>query len=104
MITRKAWIRYHRNVQLELDDFYVSYNSGEIAPFIPAFAADNGGAETALCKDGKYFILNGDHREQYENLVDEGFGACYAYFMRHQDERSSWSSDPEGAAELLLSA
>lgn len=41
-----------RNETRELKDCFISYNPNT-----------NGGEETALVKLGKYFILEGDHRE-----------------------------------------
>ena len=53
-----------------------------------------GGEETALVKDGCYLILNGDWREQYEAVFDEGYDACLKLYLQNKDTyRSSWSSD-----------
>jgi hypothetical protein len=48
--------------------------------------------ETAICKDDNYYILNGDHRDEYEKLVPKGFEVCKAYFDSKPELRSSWSN------------
>ncbi|SIC58954.1 hypothetical protein [Mycobacteroides abscessus] len=90
-----AWIINGRNSLLKSDDFYLSFNPGNFVASV--FDSDGSGSETALCKDGNYFILNGDHRAAYEKVFDQGFSACFAYFMKHQDQVSSWSDDPSEA-------
>ena len=71
------------NLFLKGDGFYISYNDD--APG----ASD---VETALCKNDKYFILNGDFREDYEKLISEGFDACKAFYDKHNNVQSNWSS------------
>lgn len=46
--------------------------------------------ETALCKDGNYFILNGDHRKAYAKL--KNFTQCKKYFKSKPELISSWSN------------
>ena len=79
---------------LKFDDFYISYNPDPGACVFGTFGSDDGGAETALCHGGKFHILNGDYREQYEKLAAEGaFDACKKFYDQqsaHAD--SSWSS------------
>lgn len=88
----QVWIRYDRNIQLEMDGFYISYN-GDTGADIPIFAGDEP-AETALVKDGRYYILNGDWRYSYERLVDKGFDACYRFYLKQKGKHgSSWSND-----------
>lgn len=83
------------NHVLEAPDFYISFN--EAPPdFGMGFGSDDGGEETALCKGGKYFILNGDFRKQYEELVPKGFEACFAFFEK-QNNVSSWSTKTAAA-------
>lgn len=81
----KVWRRQERNVMLEMDGFWISYNPNT-----------DTGAETALCKDGNYYILLGDFRKQYEQLVDKGFNACLKFFKENLDKKSSWSDGVEG--------
>ncbi len=57
------------------DGFYVSYNDFDLDIY--------GCCTTALVlgpQMEKFFILNGDHREQYARLIGQGFDACLAYF------------------------
>lgn len=90
----KTWARIEPNVILESKDegFYISYNPGNYT--ISAFNSDDGGSETALVIGGSYYILNGDHREKYEKLIDEGFDACKKYFDKKAKLgfKSSWSN------------
>lgn len=84
--------KYGANFILNGEDFHISYNPcpGE---GIPIFMADNGGDETALVKDGEFFILNGDFRGEYEKAIDKGYDACFAVYENHREEcESSWSN------------
>lgn len=51
--------------------------------------------ETAIMtKCNKYFILNGDHREQYEQLIDDGLEACMEYYKFNKPQFGSvWSNE-----------
>lgn len=54
--------------------FYVSYNSHDRAIY---------GADTTALVLGQmdlFFILNGDHRKQYKEIIEQGFDACLTYF------------------------
>lgn len=52
--------------------------------------------ETALYKDGHYFILNGDWCLAYSELAPQGFDACYAFFCsKYNLFGSSWSERPQ---------
>lgn len=83
------------NYILKGDGFFISYNPAPGSGF-SLFASDGGGSETALCKDGDYWILNGDFRDQYEALVPSGFERCILYFESQKGEfGSSWT---DGAA------
>lgn len=73
------------------DEFYVSYNPSPGCG-ISMWASDGGSDETALCKDGDFWILNGDFREEYENLIDQGFDACFVFYESKAKEfNSSWT-------------
>lgn len=80
--------------------FYISYLPGNTSRLGSAFGSDGPEGETALVdREGhlnqfgfSYFILNGDHREQYRALIDQGFDACYRYFINNQHLKSSWSN------------
>jgi len=49
------------------------------------------GPETAIVtkKPQKYYILLGDHREQYKRC--KSLAACKKYFRAHADLKSEWS-------------
>lgn len=82
------------NLLLDCGDFYISYrgNTAELGSF---FAGDDDGlGETALCFDGKYKILNGDFRKDYEGLVDEGLNKCLEFYESKKTETAScWTND-----------
>ena len=80
-----------RNQILRGNDFYISYMPPGACLGLSLFASDEGRDETAVVVSGDFFILNGDHRKEYEGLVSEGLAACKAYFEQHKTEASSWS-------------
>jgi len=68
-------------------------NKGFYISYIPrggtgGFAPDAGGDETAIVKDGKYYILKGDWRNYY---MHRSFDECMAIFYKSQAFKSSWS-------------
>jgi len=72
--------------------FHVSY----LHPGQAMSAADGGTTgETALVRDGQYYILNGHHFEQYRERI-HSWAMCITYFLEHQDELSGWSDRYEG--------
>lgn len=84
------WTRGLYNYVKIFDDFFVSYNPDTAVMGIGMFDGD-GADETALCKGGKFFILNGDFRDDYDRLGPQGFDACLAFFKDHSEQKSSWS-------------
>lgn len=95
-MSKKQWKKAQagHNLILHGDNFYISFlqqgNAGKILPGI--FDSDNGSAETALCVDGCYYILNGDFRKEYEAVIDKGLVACMQIFKAHPEAKSSWSN------------
>lgn len=79
------------NYILKAEDFFISYNPNP-GGMISSFAGDDGSVETAIVKGENYYILNGDFREEYEALVDEGFDVCYNFFLSKPELKSSWSN------------
>ena len=81
------------NKILEVDDFYISFNSfiDSYASTIEGFQSDDNSSETARCRNREYYILNGDYRAEYENLAPQGYAACYAFYKDNIDNNSSWS-------------
>ena len=101
------------NWVLEGDGFFVSYQPhltpvdelskavAVIAESITGEPHPNNIAETALVGDRKqiginpYFILNGDFRKEYEGLVEQGWDACYQFWLSQwEDSGSPWSHGP----------
>ena len=81
------------NKTLEVDDFYISFNSFTDSYAWPRrFYSDDNSSETALCRNGEYYILNGDYRTEYEKLVPQGYAACYAFYKDNIDNSSTWSN------------
>lgn len=62
--------------------FYVSYNFGDRTYY--------GSDTTALVSDSmdRFYILDGDHRKQYDALLDQGWDACFAYFIANIAQRN----------------
>lgn len=73
---------------IEGKDFYISYAVAGSGPT---------GDETALVRETKarrkFYILNGDWREQYRPLVKKGYRACKSFFDRHAPEHRNFWSD-----------
>lgn len=90
----KTWVPQpgRANSILAGDGFDISFNPNTRA-LGSLFSGDGPGdaPETALIKDRQYYILNGNHCRAYEDLVDQGFEACLAYYEASPD-KSSWSS------------
>ncbi len=97
MHTESKWKRAHGgNWILQKDDFFISYNSfnsNERILDFPMFGSDNGSAETALVNKNVCYILNGDFREDYEKLIDLGWGECIKFFDSKPECHSSWSNE-----------
>ena len=93
------------NFVLEGNGFHISYNPNtgstmvgkmmdEILNIFSPAEKKGGGEETALCKDEKFYILNGDFRKEYEKLVPKGFDACYKFYLKNKEKYGSpFSSD-----------
>lgn len=69
------------------DGFYVSYSS---------YYQDRAvyGSDTTALVLGQmqlFFILNGDHRKQYEEIIGQGFDACLDYFKANIDKANKYS-------------
>ncbi len=86
------------NTTIQADGFYVSYNDYDTHIY--------GAATTALVfgQMSRFFILKGDHRPQYLELMQDGFHACLDYFKTQQAHPMSDSVDdpilyPDAPAE-----
>ena len=78
------------------DGFYVSYNDHDIGIY---------GCDTTALVLGqmqRFLILNGDHREPYAAIVDQGLNACLRYFDDNLDQANHRSDRLDDIpAELL---
>lgn len=85
------------NVIIELDKpNYLSYNKHPCAG-MAFLESDESNSETALYGNGKWFILNGDFREEYNEAIDkygkDAEALYYAVFCKHKkDSTSTWST------------
>lgn len=80
------------------DKCWISYNPMLSAPFgMSMLGSDDGMDETALCvgtgEGTRFYILNGDFREQYEELAEKGVDACMQFYRDNIKKASSWSDD-----------
>lgn len=102
-MTKHNWKQILNNTILEGKDFYISYNPNtsnghseitRIANALGTFTGDTfkDGEETALCKDSKFYILDGDHRKEYEKVFDKGFDECFKYFKSKPDLLNNWTT------------
>lgn len=76
------------------ETWYVSY--------LP-FSDDYGSNTTALVvgQMQRFFILDGDFRKEYQNLMPQGFRACYQFFLDNLDKRNKRSVDEPVPVEEL---
>lgn len=90
-----------RNYILNGDGFYISYNPATdtaspemiLCELFARIAGMPHQAETSLCADGKFYILFGDWREEYEALAPQGLDACMLFYKQMAEHISPWS-DP----------
>ena len=79
--------------------YFVSYNPNTNFTHLPMFAGDSpNGDETALvdCETGKYFVLNGDFRKDFEAAFLNGFAACKSVYNKYKSvSQSVWTDDYE---------
>ena len=71
------------------DGFYVSYNNYDRAIY--------GDVTTALVlgQMQKFYILNGNHSEQYKELIGQGFFKCLEYFKANINQANQFSDKIE---------
>lgn len=105
--TIPKWEKFDYNEVLKGKGFYISYNpqtgktdlgnlynlmGNALGKMVGKEVEADGRAETALCKDGEFYILNGDFRKQYEKLITKGFMECKKFYDSKPDLHSGWSS------------
>lgn len=68
--------------------FYISYNDHDTEIY--------GNITTALVlgQMQKFYILNGDHSEEYKKIVNYGFNKCMEYFKNHINQINKYSDNP----------
>ena len=78
------------NKTISGNGFYISYNNYDVDIY--------GNDTTALVYDYQngingedFFILNGDHRQEYINLIPKGFKACFEYFISQSENINKYS-------------
>jgi len=81
------------NKTLNFDGFYISFATGSGLSTLSIFSSDSGSSETALCVEDKFFILNGDFREDYERLGPKGLKDCMDFFIANKEKSSTWSDE-----------
>jgi len=67
--------------------FYVSYNNHDRRIY---------GCKTTALVLGqmqKFFILNGNHTKQYNELIPQGFEACLQYYKDNIDQSNKYSDE-----------
>jgi hypothetical protein len=75
------------NQTIDADGFYVSYNDTDY---------DIYGSDTTALVFGqmeRFFILKGDHRRQYLDLMQHGFHSCLDYYKTQPAHHRSDSVD-----------
>lgn len=67
------------------DGFYVSYNNYDKNIY--------GDATTALVlgQMQKFYILNGNHCEEYKELINQGFSKCIEYYKKNIKQSNKYS-------------
>lgn len=75
------------------DGYYISYNPMCNAPMDDDEETGRKSDETALVKDGNFYILYGDYREEMiEAAKKGGFEEAKKIFDSRPDEHSFWSN------------
>jgi hypothetical protein len=89
LFRRKKKEKMGNNQVKSMEGFKISYSPITLGK--PPKAGMEG--QTALIHKDKYFVLYGDHRKQYEELVD--YQLCYEYFKSNSELMTMWSSPLE---------
>jgi len=85
-------------------------NDSPDALFYVSYLSDEGwyGSDTTALVVGqmqRFYILNGDFREQYSELIPQGFKACYDFFkdnLEHRNEKNRDIIEPLEDLEKLM--
>jgi len=92
--TQKPGVKFFKGIPLSVpnttyhgDGFYISHNDRDVGAY--------GDVTTALVVRGAvFYILNGDHRAGYANLIPLGLDACLTYFRQHINKMNKHSEKP----------
>lgn len=116
------WIKIDNNEVIEGANFYISFAPGNVRPEDPLSVMILGLAEmltgdmstsaegeTALCclaafpgVTNAFFVLDGDYRKAYEELLPQGLDACLKfYFAQPRSSRSPFTSFVDSLEELV---
>jgi len=97
-----VWEELRNNEVLRGDGFYISYNKDTGTDHLRRVLTQLGntlganlkdGTETALYYEGRFDILEGDFRKEYEEAFPQGLEACKEVFKKHEaDHRSNWTT------------
>lgn len=92
------WYEVGNTERLDGDGFFISYNPDTSQLGVDALTgidyAGDEPRETALCNWATTLILNGGCLQQYEDRVDDGYEACYQFYLAQKPTYgSTWSSD-----------
>lgn len=74
------------NMVIQGNGFYVSYNSHDTT----IYGCDTTALVTEI-PNLHFYILNGDHREAYQELIPKGISNCIDYFKEHIEHTSKYS-------------
>ena len=92
------WYSVGNTQRLAGNGFFISYNPDTNQLGVDELTgidyAGDEPRETALCNWAATLILNGDWRQLYEDRIDEGYDACYQFYLAKKPlYGSTWSSD-----------
>lgn len=81
------------NTTYDGDGFHISHNDRDALLY--------GDVTTAIVVNGggAFYILNGDHRAGYADLIPQGLAACLDYFRAHINQKNKYSETPPAAIE-----
>lgn len=86
----KVWIKGETTpnwiLQSNCGNFCISFNERP-------WGSDCSQTALSLRRDDLLYILDGDHRKEYENIIDEGFERCLEYFNSIKEDFKSVCSN-----------
>lgn len=70
------------NIILKGDGFYISFNPTPVKIQHQETAL----IDTRIRTNRPIYVLQGDHRAAYEELIEKGFEDCYNYYLSQQSQ------------------